>query len=182
MLCDIEDIGEKTGLVERFTLSLLDVPSKIACVVFLRGCSIKCKDCHNCALQDATKGGQIMTASSLANLLNKKKLPEWICFQGGEPLDQLEFVINVVTLLDSRFNVAIYTGNNPQKTFKKIAPQLLAIPCVKMLKAGPFIQAKRVYGHFLATSNQELYSKNQNGDWIKIDWLNMNTDELCAVF
>jgi hypothetical protein len=179
---DIEDIGSTSaddiGLVERWATSLIDVPGRIACVVFVRGCSIKCKDCHNCALQDKLGGGRLMHAAALADAINRKHLPEWVCFQGGEPMDQAKFVTSVVALLEPRFKVAIYTGYSTPRAFRR-APALLGTPSVQMLKAGPFIGARRVHGRFLATANQQLQLKGPDGCWRRLDWMNLDSTALC---
>ena len=180
---DIEDLAQtknsQDGLLEKWITSFIDVPGQIACVVYLRGCSIKCEDCHNCALQ-SSEGGKRVTAEWLAGELNKKTLPTWICFQGGEPLDQAPFVKKTIKLLDSRFSVALYTGYGRRVAFQNY-PDILELPNVKMLKAGNFIKRQRVYDLFLATSNQELLYKPLNVcTWTKIDWKQLSVAKISS--
>jgi organic radical activating enzyme len=178
-MVDIEDLFQ-TGLVERWIISFIDVPGQIACVVFVRGCSIKCQDCHNCALQNKNEGGTLYTAATLAAILNAKHLPNWICFQGGEPLDQSEYVIQVIRLLDPRFHIAIYTGYNFNIAFKKYFA-LMDLPNVRMLKAGPYINVKRIHDKFLATSNQKLFVKTINV-WEPVQWQDLTKQNLASIF
>ena len=164
------------GWVEKWATSMVDVPGQIACVVYLRGCSIRCEDCHNCALQ--SPGGTAYTAQGLAAELNKRQLPGWICFQGGEPTDQAAFLESVVDQLDQRLRVALYTGRS-YKAAQRRCPDLVNHHRVCMLKAGPFIKPKRVQGRFLATSNQELFVRTK-GDWMRLDWLALSSEALAS--
>jgi hypothetical protein len=167
-----------SGKVERCITSFLDVPGQIACVVYFRGCSIRCDGCQNCELRDPEAGGTWWSAGALASHLNSKRLPSWVCFQGGEPLDQPAFLEAVIERLDPRFKVAIYTGYGATRSLIRHRG-LLSRPSVRMFKAGPFIQARRVMGSFLATSNQELFVKTV--EWEPVRWQDMTMDAVCTV-
>lgn len=83
------------------TFGLLDGPG-IRTVVFLSGCRLRCKYCHNPEMW--VKGKENYTPEELARkvLRNKpyfKRNSGGVTFSGGEPLLQSEFVIEVCKLL-----------------------------------------------------------------------------------
>jgi len=89
------------------TLGLLDGPG-IRTIVFLSGCYLKCKYCHNPEMWKMT--GKEYTAEELVNNIIKYKnyygKEGGITFSGGEPLLQIDFLIEVCTLLN-RENISI---------------------------------------------------------------------------
>lgn len=83
------------------TFGLVDGPG-IRTVVFLSGCRLRCKYCHNPEMW--VKGKENYTPEELARkvLRNKpyfKRNSGGVTFSGGEPLLQSEFVIEVCKLL-----------------------------------------------------------------------------------
>ncbi|KAJ3081006.1 hypothetical protein HK102_002644 [Quaeritorhiza haematococci] len=165
------------GYVVGTKLSFIDVPGQIATVIFLRGCSIRCADCHNCALQQRGPEHLPTHSDTLVEKLNAHRLPEWLCFQGGEPLDQSEFVEQLIKDVDGRFRISIYTGYSSRVVFRKHGSGLLANDNVRMLKCGKFMRERRVHGKFLATTNQQVFVKNAEGQWDEIDWVNVENVE-----
>jgi len=175
---DIEDfVGCTIGYVERTNLSFIDVPGQIATVVFVRGCSIRCPDCHNCELQSFDETRKT-TVDEVVSKLNELELSQWICFQGGEPLDQADFVRAIIEKLKPSFKVCIYSGYN-MELVKRKHKALLSLPNVRMVKAGKFLLKKRIYNKFLATTNQRVILKHhiddsleQKTQWDELDWIN----------
>lgn len=174
---DIEDFtGCTIGYVERTNLSFIDVPGQIATVVFVRGCSIRCPDCHNCELQSFDETRKT-TVDKVVSKLNELELSQWICFQGGEPLDQADFVRAIIEKLKPSFKVCIYSGYN-MELVKRKHKALLALPNVRMIKAGKFLLKKRIYNKFLATTNQRVILKHKSDSsegktqWDELDWIN----------
>lgn len=158
----MEDI---TGYVEVIRTSFIDIPSQIASVVFFRGCSIKCKDCQNCCLQtfDPTK---LVSSNKIVYEINEKKLNNWVCFQGGEPFDQPDFLYTIIKNIKK--NVCIFTGYSHNIVFHKYN-QILDLPNVKMVKTGNYISSKKIQNKFLATTNQKVYLK-QDEEFILFNW------------
>ena len=83
------------------TFGLVDGPG-IRTVVFLSGCRLRCRYCHNPEMW--VKGKENYTPEELARkvLRNKpyfKRNSGGVTFSGGEPLLQSEFVIEVCKLL-----------------------------------------------------------------------------------
>lgn len=106
-----------TGRVHSFeTFGAVDGPG-IRFVVFMQGCSLQCKYCHNRDTWD-THGGNVYTAEEIVNkVLNYKSYfissGGGVTISGGEPLLQYQFLIELVTLLKKeRIHVAIDTSGN----------------------------------------------------------------------
>ena len=83
------------------TMGLVDGPG-IRVVVFLQGCSLRCKYCHNPDTWEYGCGEEY-TSSQLVNKIKRYK-PYFntsnggVTFSGGEPLRQPEFLIEVLKL------------------------------------------------------------------------------------
>ena len=90
-----------TGSIDSIeTLGLVDGPG-IRCVVFLNGCRLRCKYCHNPEMW--SKKDNNYTVDELVNKLLRYK-PYFkdnggVTFSGGEPLLQSEFLIEVMKKL-----------------------------------------------------------------------------------
>ncbi len=68
------------------SLTLLDFPGKVACVLFVRGCNLRCPFCHNASL--VRSGGESLypEADVLAFLKKRQGLLDGVVISGGEPL------------------------------------------------------------------------------------------------
>lgn len=105
------------------TLGLVDGPG-IRTVVFLTGCKLRCKYCHNPEMWQMTKPNY--TPSELAERIIKNK-PYFkrnnggITFSGGEPLLQSEFLIEVCKLLKKEnIHIALDTSGVGNGNYKEL--------------------------------------------------------------
>ncbi len=91
----------KRGSVDSIeSMGLFDGPG-IRAVVFLNGCTLRCKYCHNPEMW--VKGKDNMTSEELVDKLLRLK-PYFgknggVTFSGGEPLLQIDFLLEVCRLL-----------------------------------------------------------------------------------
>ena len=92
----------------KFNRSLVDGPG-VRTVVFFQGCDLRCKGCQNKSTWDMKNGTEVEVAE-LATLLKKEVCNKKITFSGGEPLMQIEALLELIKLLDG-FDVAVYTGH-----------------------------------------------------------------------
>lgn len=124
----------ETGIIFNINELTLYEGTGLNIAVFMKGCYLKCKWCHNPESMEPsiqTYGnkqiGEKLTSKMLANLLNKyaqlqKKLGGYIIFSGGEPLLQVDFLIEVIQQLEYK-KIAIDTsGFVNQACFEKISP------------------------------------------------------------
>ncbi len=70
--------------------TLIDYPGKVACTIFLFGCSFRCGFCHNPELVLSPEGKEYSREEIIKFLRNRKKYLEAVCFTGGEPLMTVE--------------------------------------------------------------------------------------------
>ncbi|PWM21968.1 MAG: pyruvate formate lyase-activating protein [Clostridiales bacterium] len=83
------------------TMGLVDGPG-VRTVVFLQGCPLRCKYCHNPETWDPQRGGTVYTPERLAkSLLRYKSYMKHggVTFSGGEPLLQAAFLAEASALL-----------------------------------------------------------------------------------
>lgn len=70
-------------------LTLLDFPENIACLIFTKGCNLKCPFCHNGPLVlNKTKEGLITEEEIFEYLKKRKNVLDGVVVSGGEPLLQ----------------------------------------------------------------------------------------------
>lgn len=104
------------------TLGLLDGPG-IRTVVFLNGCKLRCKFCHNPEM--FTKKENNYTPEELVKKIIRNK-PYFkngggVTFSGGEPLLQSEFIIKCSKLLKKEnINIALDTAGVGNGDYKEI--------------------------------------------------------------
>ena len=76
------------------TMGLVDGPG-IRVVIFLQGCNLRCAYCHNPDTWDMS-AGEIRTVESIANdILRYTRYISGVTVSGGEPLLQMDFVIEL---------------------------------------------------------------------------------------
>ena len=110
-------------------------------VVFMQGCALKCKYCHNRDTWDLC-GGTEYTLEEILTRIEKYKnyfIPSGggVTFSGGEPLLQLKFLLKIIPILKKEgIHVAIDTSGNFNLTedIKKVIDLadlfLLDIKCI----------------------------------------------------
>jgi len=137
-----------TGYVNSIeTFGLVDGPG-VRFVVFMQGCSMRCKFCHN--PETWQKGGDAWTAEELWKRAYRYK-PYWgsnggITVSGGEPLLQPDFITELFTLAKSKgVSTVIDTSGEPfcetgewYESFKKLmeVTDLVILDLKKMDESG----------------------------------------------
>ena len=106
------------GRIHSFeTFALVDGPG-VRCAVFLHGCALRCKFCHNPDTWYPCSDLKEMTPDELCAKLLRYR-PYWknnggVTFSGGEPLLQMDFVIEVFRLLKKQgVHTCIDTAGQP---------------------------------------------------------------------
>lgn len=104
------------------TLGLVDGPG-IRTVVFLTGCKLRCKYCHNPEMQKKRDNNYTPEQLVKKILRNKPyfKKNGGVTFSGGEPLLQSEFVIECCKLLKKEnINIALDTAGVGNGNYEEI--------------------------------------------------------------
>ena len=96
-------------------LTLLDFPEKMACMIFTRGCNLKCPFCQKGSLVlNKTKEGFIDESEIFEYLKKRKNLLDGVVVSGGEPLLQRDIKTFITKIKDLGYKVKIDTnGTSP---------------------------------------------------------------------
>lgn len=105
--------GIRIGGLQRMTL--LDYPGKVACTVFLSGCSFKCPYCHNRDLVYIPENYEFFDPDDVLAYLKKRQgLLDGVCISGGEPLLQEDLKSFIEQIKSLGYLVKLDTnGNEP---------------------------------------------------------------------
>jgi anaerobic ribonucleoside-triphosphate reductase activating protein len=158
-----------TGRVANIVTSFLEIPAKICSSVYFTGCIFNCPQCQNPELQNFSYGTK-KCVNDVLNDINKNSLAEWVCFLGGEPFYQHEFLFELCLGISKP--IGIYTGYELDELKLKF-PNILNIDNVKFLKTGKYVYQLTQIDEFPITSNQKIFTK-QNNDWILCEHRNVD--------
>lgn len=132
----------------KFNRSLVDGPG-VRTVVFFQGCNLHCKGCQNPSTWEM-KNGTEMTTDELVTILEKEVVNKKVTFSGGEPLMQVDALIDIVKKLEG-FDIAVYTGHE----FKEVPQELL--DNITYIKTGSFKEEfKSTVKPYVGSTNQEF--------------------------
>ena len=132
----------------KFNRSLVDGPG-VRTVVFFQGCDLHCKGCQNPSTWEM-KNGTEMTTDELVTILEKEVVNKKVTFSGGEPLMQVDALIDIVKKLEG-FDIAVYTGHE----FEDVSQELL--DNITYIKTGSFKEeVKSTVKPYVGSTNQEF--------------------------
>jgi anaerobic ribonucleoside-triphosphate reductase activating protein len=132
----------------KFNRSLVDGPG-VRTVVFFQGCDLHCKGCQNPSTWEM-KNGTEMTTDELVMILQKEVINKKVTFSGGEPLMQVNALIDVVKKLEE-FDIAVYTGHE----FEEVPKELL--DNIAYIKTGSFKEElKSTIKPYVGSTNQKF--------------------------
>jgi len=140
------------GYVSRIFTSSIDVPDELATSIYFSGCSIRCPDCHNKEYWDI-KSGTLTSDDHIMEKINNP-LTSHVAFLGGEPTDQLKFLLHMCKRIKKETDkqIALYTG----REFEVLPKELLAFP--SLVVCGPY--KKELHQEsWPASSNQRVFKK-----------------------
>lgn len=110
--------------------------------IFVQGCDIGCKGCHNRHTLDKT-GGELMHVETIVDEIRLNPLLSGITLSGGEPSLQASALLPLVEEVKRMsLSVVLYSGNTLETLQMKGDPdidRLLAL--TDILIDGPFIEA-----------------------------------------
>lgn len=106
------------------SFSTVDGPG-IRYVVFMQGCKLRCKFCHNPDTWNKNTGTEITSGELLKKILSSRKFLDksngGVTISGGEPLLQIDFLIEFCKKLkNNNIHIAIDTAGNFETEDKKI--------------------------------------------------------------
>ena len=132
----------------KFNRSLVDGPG-VRTVVFFQGCDLHCNGCQNPSTWEM-KNGTEMTTDELVTILEKEVVNKKVTFSGGEPLMQVDALIDIVKKREG-FDITVYTGHE----FEEVPQELL--DNITYIKTGSFKEElKSTVKPYVGSTNQEF--------------------------
>lgn len=105
------------GLVPFTTI---DFPQRLAAVVFLQGCPLRCPFCHNPNLQPPEVSTNSDWAEIISFLKDRRKRLDGVVFSGGEPLMQSNIEEAMQEVRQMGFQIAVHTAGIYPEKLKKV--------------------------------------------------------------
>ena len=124
-------------------------------VIWLQGCSIRCKGCWNKEMWSFDKKNYIKI-ETLIEQITKIKDIKGVTFIGGEPFDQINELFNFVQKIkDKELGVTIYTGYEKNELQSTIALKILQY--TDLLISGRYVEALRNDNlQWIGSENQKI--------------------------
>ncbi len=120
-------------------ISLIDYPGKVASIVFVSGCNMRCPFCHNSdlALKNYSKLYVYQQETILRKLRDSGKFIDGVEITGGEPTLQLDLVDFIMQCKEMGLLVKLDTnGSNPRK-LKELLDKKLVDYVAMDIKTAP---------------------------------------------
>lgn len=134
--------------------------------IWVQGCSIRCAGCANSELWSFEGGTSYSTDEIVNMIIAQKSEIEGVTFLGGEPMEQIEAVLDISKRVKSMgLTVVTFTGFEYDYLLKnnKLFPQLLKY--TDILIDGKFDKAKLDFTRpWVGSSNQNYYFLSDNYD------------------
>nr|DAQ74792.1 MAG TPA: 4Fe-4S single cluster domain protein [Caudoviricetes sp.] len=133
--------------------------------VFVSGCSLHCKGCHNKEAWDPNYG-ILWDGHTLHRVLSALAGPymSGLSVLGGEPFEdynrvQVGILCAAVKGMYPSKDVWLWTGH----TYDQVKYFSHVLDYVDVLITGPFIERKKCNGRYYGSSNQQIYRKSATG-------------------
>jgi pyruvate formate lyase activating enzyme len=104
-------------------LTTIDLPGRLAAVVYLQGCPWRCGYCHNADLQPRTQGA-LAWQDVLAWLDTRRGLLDGVVFSGGEPTLQAGLAQAIATVREMGFQIGLHTAGIYPERLRQVLPLL----------------------------------------------------------
>ena len=123
------------------SLTLLDFPGKVACILFVQGCNLRCPFCHNASL---VRGGaeNLYPEEKVLSFLKKRQgLLDGVVISGGEPLLYLELLPFLKKVRQLGYAIKVDTNGTHPDLLKQIISEGLADYVAMDIKNSPAFYA-----------------------------------------
>lgn len=147
-------------------------------VLYVSGCSLHCKGCFNSETWDKNSG-KLFDDDAKQELFESLNHPyvKGLTLTGGHPLEpyNLPDIVDLMKEIKTRFpdkDIWVYTGrtmNSLQIPTRNIEQTYLqrVLECADVIVDGPFIESKKdITLKFRGSSNQNIWVKNDDGEWV----------------
>lgn len=107
------------------SMSLLDFPGCICCVVFTQGCNLDCFYCHNRALIEPSAAASLSEEDVLSFLKKRAGLLEGVVLTGGEPTLQPDLRGFIISCRELGYKVKLDTNGTRPDVVKALVNERL---------------------------------------------------------
>lgn len=134
-------------------ITLLDYPSKVACIIFTRGCNLKCPFCQNSSLINCSKNCGNINEDEIFEYLDKRKnILDGVVISGGEPLVQKDIKKFIKKIKEYGLSIKLDTnGTNPKLLEELIDEHLIDYVAMDI---------KNIFSKYSLTAGNEAFEKN----------------------
>lgn len=119
------------------SLTLLDFPNKVACILFVRGCNFRCPFCHNASLVCGGAENNYPEEDILAFLRKRQGLLDGVVISGGEPTLYPELIPFLHKVKDLGYAIKLDTNGTNPTLLKQILRENLADYVAMDIKNSP---------------------------------------------
>lgn len=142
-----------------------------------------CKNCFNPKLWNSSKNIPINPVD-IVNNLDRQNIPKYITIVGGEPTDQLEGLVDLISVLKERgYHIMLFTW----RSYKWLKEEIgnINLKKIDILVTEPYDETMRIYDtskddgihNVIGSGNQEIYYKDkmfkaQDVECMKLDFSN----------
>lgn len=142
-------------------LTLLDYPGKVACILFLPGCNLRCPFCHNTGLLSLQE--TVDEAEVLTYLTQRMGLLEGVVISGGEPMLHPELPDLLRKIKSLGYSIKLDTNGTFPAPLRRLVEEHLVDYVAMDIKNSP--------GKYeLTTSKADLLSRvRESVDYLKSD-------------
>lgn len=119
------------------SLTLLDFPNKVACILFVRGCNFRCPFCHNASLVCGGAENNYPEEDILAFLKKRQGLLDGVVISGGEPTLYPELIPFLHKVRDLGYAIKLDTNGTNPTLLKQILRENLADYVAMDIKNSP---------------------------------------------
>ena len=119
------------------SLTLLDFPNKVACILFVRGCNLRCPFCHNASLVRPGVEDVFSEADVLLFLKKRQGLLDGVVISGVEPLMYPDLLPFLNKVRDLGYAIKVDTNGTNPDLLKKLVAEGLADYVAMDIKNSP---------------------------------------------
>jgi len=121
--------------------------------IWVQGCSLHCKGCNNLDTWEFDKGKLVENNFLIEKILSSKT--SGLTITGGEPLDQLESVLEILRKLFLKKNIFLCSGYTYEQ-IKSDERKKQILDYIDILCSGPFNYTKKCVSKWKGSDNQEI--------------------------
>ncbi len=118
-------------------LTLLDFPNKVACILFVRGCNLRCPFCHNATLVSGNAENAFPEETVLAFLKKRQGLLDGVVISGGEPTLYPELIPFLKSVRELGYAIKLDTNGTNPALLKQIVRENLVDYIAMDIKNSP---------------------------------------------